>query len=68
MRRHEAEKKLSGSTDGTFLVRDSSDVNYLLSLSFRSVGKTYHTRIEYRNGKNILLLTLFHLVNPTICI
>ena len=48
--RIEAEEKLQGTDDGTFLVRDSSDERYLLSLSFRSQGKTLHTRIEYSNG------------------
>ena len=48
--RLEAEDRLNGHTDGTFLVRDSCDDRYLLSLSFRSQGKTLHTRIEYCNG------------------
>ncbi len=48
--RVEAEERLGKSSDGTFLVRDSSDDRYLLSLSFRSQGKTLHTRIEYSNG------------------
>ena len=48
--RIEAEERLAGTDDGTFLVRDSSDDRYLLSLSFRSQGKTLHTRIEYSNG------------------
>ena len=48
--RVEAEEKLTNCSDGTFLVRDSSDDRYLLSLSFRSQGKTLHTRIEYCNG------------------
>ena len=48
--RIEAEERLNGTDDGTFLVRDSSDDRYLLSLSFRSQGKTLHTRIEYSNG------------------
>lgn len=48
--RVEAEECLSGSNDGTFLVRDSSDDRYLLSLSFHSQSKTLHTRIEYCNG------------------
>lgn len=48
--RVEAEERLTGTNDGTFLVRDSSDERYLLSLSFRSQGKTLHTRIEYSNG------------------
>ena len=48
--RLEAEEKLANQIDGTFLVRDSSDDRYLLSLSFRSYGRTLHTRIEHCNG------------------
>ncbi|XP_066508635.1 suppressor of cytokine signaling 6-like [Hoplias malabaricus] len=48
--RWEAEEKLINLPDGSFLVRDSSDDRYLLSLSFRSQGKTLHTRIEHSNG------------------
>ncbi|XP_014784029.1 uncharacterized protein LOC106879106 [Octopus bimaculoides] len=48
--RVEAEQKLLNQPDGAFLVRDSSDERYLLSLSFRSYGKTLHTRIEHCNG------------------
>ncbi|KAA0189070.1 hypothetical protein HAZT_HAZT007652, partial [Hyalella azteca] len=50
IKRHEAEEQLSKCSDGVFLVRDSSDDRYLLSLSFRSSGKTFHTRIEHSNG------------------
>ncbi|XP_055987497.1 suppressor of cytokine signaling 6 [Sorex fumeus] len=49
--RWEAEGKLASVPDGSFLVRDSSDERYLLSLSFRSHGKTLHTRIEHSNGR-----------------
>jgi hypothetical protein len=49
--RTEAEEKLTYQADGAFLVRDSSDDRYLLSLSFRSFGKTLHTRIEHCNGR-----------------
>jgi len=48
--RQEAEEILCGQADGTFLVRDSSNDRYLLSVSFRSQGRTLHTRIEYGNG------------------
>ncbi|XP_064599147.1 tyrosine-protein kinase Abl-like [Liolophura sinensis] len=48
--RVEAEEKLANQPDGAFLVRDSSDERYLLSLSFRSYGRTLHTRIEHCNG------------------
>ncbi|XP_029313824.1 LOW QUALITY PROTEIN: suppressor of cytokine signaling 6 [Cottoperca gobio] len=49
--RWEAEEKLVNLADGSFLVRDSSDDRYLLSLSFRSQYKTLHTRIEHSNGR-----------------
>lgn len=48
--RGEAESKLIDQPDGAFLVRDSSDDRYILSLSFRSYGKTLHTRIEHSSG------------------
>jgi len=43
--------KLEDKPDGSFLVRDSSDERYILSLSFRSQGVTHHTRIEHYKGK-----------------
>ncbi|XP_051905043.1 suppressor of cytokine signaling 7-like isoform X1 [Hippocampus zosterae] len=46
----DAEMKLKGKADGSFLVRDSSDPRYILSLSFRSQGVTHHTRMEHYRG------------------
>ena len=46
----DAEEKLDGKPDGSFLVRDSSDDRYILSLSFRSQNATHHTRIEHYKG------------------
>lgn len=48
----DAEMKLKGKPDGSFLVRDSSDPRYILSLSFRSQGITHHTRMEHYRGKS----------------
>ena len=47
----DAEMKLKGKADGSFLVRDSSDPRYILSLSFRSQGVTHHTRMEHYRGE-----------------
>ncbi|XP_077590833.1 suppressor of cytokine signaling 7-like [Stigmatopora nigra] len=46
----DAEMKLRGKADGSFLVRDSSDPRYILSLSFRSQSVTHHTRMEHYRG------------------
>ncbi|XP_054615465.1 suppressor of cytokine signaling 7-like [Dunckerocampus dactyliophorus] len=46
----DAEMKLKGKEDGSFLVRDSSDPRYILSLSFRSQSITHHTRMEHYRG------------------
>lgn len=47
----EAKRKLRHSSPGTFLVRDSSDPNYLFTLSVRTSRGTTSVRIEYENGK-----------------
>nr|CAI5864878.1 unnamed protein product [Callosobruchus analis] len=44
--RQQAEERLKDSPDGAFLVRDSNSDRYLFSLSFRSVGRIMHTRID----------------------
>lgn len=49
--KEEAEEKLTDQPDGAFLLRDSSADHFILSLSFRSFGKTLHTRIEYNSNR-----------------
>src|SRR6218665_2873269 len=46
-----AETELMDRPDGAFLVRDSSDDRYILSVSFRSLGTTHHVRIERHSGQ-----------------
>ncbi|XP_015589038.1 tyrosine-protein kinase abl-1 isoform X2 [Cephus cinctus] len=46
----EANAKLEAEPDGAFLVRDSSDDRYLLTVSFKTAGKLFHARIEHSNG------------------
>ncbi|ESO94641.1 hypothetical protein LOTGIDRAFT_144981, partial [Lottia gigantea] len=46
----EAEATLQNKPDGSFLVRDSSNENYILSLSFISHSIVRHTRIEHNKG------------------
>lgn len=48
--RYEAEKILAGKSNGTFLVRDSFHEFHLFSVTFRSKGRTLHTRIAYDKG------------------
>ncbi|XP_033340773.2 uncharacterized protein LOC117228857 [Megalopta genalis] len=47
---NEADAKLISEPDGAFLVRDSSDVRYVLTLSFKSSGKLLHARMEHSGG------------------
>ena len=47
----EAEGKLVNMPDGSFLVTESSDDHYLLSMSCHSHRRTLHTRMEHSNGR-----------------
>ncbi|XP_053970471.1 phosphatidylinositol 3-kinase regulatory subunit alpha isoform X1 [Hylaeus volcanicus] len=47
---NEADSKLISEPDGAFLVRDSSDDRYVLTLSFKSSGKVLHARMEHSGG------------------
>lgn len=46
MDRYEAERLLEGKPEGTFLLRDSAQEEYLFSVSFRKYGRSLHARIE----------------------
>lgn len=49
MDRYEAEKLLESRPEGTFLLRDSAQEEYLFSVSFRKYGRSLHARIEQWN-------------------
>ncbi|KAI3353691.1 hypothetical protein L3Q82_004927 [Scortum barcoo] len=49
MDRYEAETLLEGKPEGTFLLRDSAQEEYLFSVSFRRYGRSLHARIEQWN-------------------
>lgn len=49
MDRYEAETLLEGKPEGTFLLRDSAQEDYLFSVSFRRYGRSLHARIEQWN-------------------
>ncbi|XP_063168701.1 suppressor of cytokine signaling 5-like [Candoia aspera] len=49
MDRYEAESLLEGKPEGTFLLRDSAQEDYLFSVSFRRYGRSLHARIEQWN-------------------
>lgn len=46
MDRYEAERLLEGKPEGTFLLRDSAQDEYLFSVTFRKYGRSLHARIE----------------------
>ncbi|XP_065162111.1 uncharacterized protein Socs36E isoform X2 [Atheta coriaria] len=49
MDRYEAERLLDGKPEGTFLLRDSAQEEFLFSVSFRKYGRSLHARIEQWN-------------------
>lgn len=51
MDRYEAERLLDGKPEGTFLLRDSAQEEFLFSVSFRKYGRSLHARIEQFNHK-----------------
>lgn len=51
MDRYEAEKLLENKPEGTFLLRDSAQEEYLFSVSFRRYFRSLHARIEQWNHK-----------------
>lgn len=51
MDRYEAEQLLENKPEGTFLLRDSAQEEFLFSVSFRRYGRSLHARIEQWNHK-----------------
>ncbi|XP_061415029.1 LOW QUALITY PROTEIN: suppressor of cytokine signaling 5-like [Lethenteron reissneri] len=49
MDRYQAEALLEGRPEGTFLLRDSAQEDYLFSVSFRRYGRSLHARVEQWN-------------------
>jgi len=80
MDRYEVERLLENRPDGTFLLRDSAQEEYLFSVSFRRYNRSLHARIEQWNhrfsfdshdpgvysSKTILGL-IDHYKNPELC-
>jgi len=46
MDRYEAETELENKPEGSFLLRDSAQDDYIFSVSFRRYGRSLHARIE----------------------
>ena len=51
MDRYEAEKLLENRPEGTFLLRDSAQEEFLFSVSFRRYSRSLHARIEQWNHR-----------------
>lgn len=48
---NEAKEKLKEAPEGTFLIRDSSHSDYLLTISVKTSAGPTNLRIEYQDGK-----------------
>ncbi|EYC37157.1 hypothetical protein Y032_0819g2524 [Ancylostoma ceylanicum] len=55
MDRFQAEQLLEGKPEGTFLLRDSAQTDYLFSVSFRRYQRTLHARIEQSSIEKLQL-------------
>lgn len=51
MDRYEAERLLEGKPEGTFLLRDSAQEEFLFSVTFRKFERSLHARIEQSGHK-----------------
>ena len=51
MDRYEAERLLDNKHEGTFLLRDSAQEEYMFSVSFRRYGRSLHARVEQWNHR-----------------
>ena len=51
MDRYQAEKLIENKAEGTFLLRDSAQDEFLFSVSFRRYGRSLHARIEQWNHR-----------------
>ena len=51
MDRYEAEALLANKPEGSFLLRDSAQENYVFSVSFRRYSRSLHARIEETKHK-----------------
>ena len=49
MDRYEAERHLDNKPEGTFLLRDSAQEDFLFSVSFRRYNRSLHARVEQLN-------------------
>ena len=48
-----AESELENKPEGTFLLRDSAQPDYIFSVSFRRYARTLHARIEVNTGLGV---------------